>query len=194
MRGNLSKSHSTCEAPCLCPEKLPIEVALVGKKKVLFHNAFLFRFFVQFSLLFFSFFQEKCGVTRAGETRIAREKSHFPPALPYSVCFPKRLCGKMAVLFLTWDEKKCRIGESHIGHVAQFSSLSSFLPPLSPKKKCTTSFPPKHCGQPGKKRKTGLKEGETIEEALFCLLTVSPLAGAEHWAVLRGQGGGHQEE
>ncbi len=45
MRGNLSKSHSTCEAPCLCPEKLPIEVASVGKKESPFSQCVSFSLF-----------------------------------------------------------------------------------------------------------------------------------------------------
>ncbi len=81
--------------------------------------------------------------------------------------------------------KNAELANPTLAMLPNFRRYPSFLPPLSTKKnKCTTSFPPKHCGQPGKKRKTGSKEGETIEEALFCLLTVSPLAGAEHWAVL----------
>ncbi len=45
MRGNLSKSHSTCEVPCLCPEKLPIEVASVGKKESPFSQCVSFSLF-----------------------------------------------------------------------------------------------------------------------------------------------------
>ena len=64
---------------------------------------------------------------------------------------------------------KNAFGESHTGHVAQFSSLSSFLPPLSPRKKISALLHfPQALRTAGKEEENGVKKGgNTIEGRSF---------------------------